>query len=190
MPVQTHRGYFGKTAARLCAMIAIMLLVLSAGCGPASTPDGSETPLTPSDAGYPAPTAYDAGYPAPDAEPESGEEGGVPGGVPGGEPGGPGLMGAPAIENRSRISARLIESGPYAQQPDYTQLRVELLSSEPVDGMQDFTAGRIGQQIDLLVSPQDLPALAAGDTLQALVSYEGDERGGVFFASQVQAVSP
>ena len=178
MPVQNHRGYFGKTAARLCALVAVMLLALSAGCGPASTPDGSETPLTPSDAGYPAPTAYDAGYPAPDGEPESGE------------PGGPGLMGAPAIENRSRIRARLVESGPYAEQPDYTQLRVELLSSEPVDGMQDFTAGRIGQQIDLLVSPQELPALAAGDTLQALVSYEGDERGGVFFASQVQAVSP
>jgi hypothetical protein len=182
MPVQTHRGYFGKTAARLCALVAVLLLALSAGCSPASTPDGSETPLTPSDAGYPAPTAYDPGYPAPDAEPESGELGG--------EPGGPGLMGAPAIENRSRITARLIESGPYVEQPDYTRLRVELLSSEPVDGMQDFTAGRIGQQIDLLVSPQDLPTLAAGDTLQALVSYEGDERGGVFFASQVQAAAP
>ena len=171
MPVQnTHRGYFGKTAARLSALIAIMLLVLSAGCGPASTPDGAGTP---SDAAYPAPTVFDLGYPA-----------------PGGDTGGPGLMGVPAIENRSRISARLIESAPYAEQPDYTRLRVELLSSEPVDGMQDFTAGRIGEQIDLLVSGQDLPALAAGDTLQAVVSYEGDERGGVFFASQIQASAP
>ncbi len=185
---------------RLSLMAALVILLL-AGCQPASQNLGqpatvaptialqaqpTQAPATPTQAAeaapaYPAPTVAapdQAGYPAPNSA--GGDTGSAanpgaypaPGGVPG--------AGVQAIENRSQITAQLISSTPSTTRADDTVLRVKILSSQDVEKMPNFTTGKENQEVDLLIKTANLPALQAGDKIQAIVSYFGDEHGGKY----------
>lgn len=119
---------------------------------------------------YPAPGDAAEAYPAQNATAESGY---------------PGPASAPVMENRSRITARLVEQAPDETTPGWVRMRVEVLTSAAVEQLPSFTDDKVGQQIDLYVEGE-APSLAAGDTFSALVSYRGDEFGGRFIAQEVQ----
>lgn len=119
---------------------------------------------------YPAPGDAAEAYPAQSATAESGY---------------PGPASAPVMENRRRITARLVEQAPDETTPGWVRLRAEVLTSAAVEQMPSFTDNQVGQQIDLYVEGE-APSLAAGDTFSALVSYRGDEFGGRFIAQEVQ----
>lgn len=170
--------WLGTWKSAVLAVLAVFWLLVLGGCAPTGTPTAAATMPAVS-----LPAAGDVtAYPAP-------ADVTVPG-VETSYPAGPGILGVPAIENLSRISARLIESAPDENRPDSVRLRVEVLSSAALEGMPEFTAGRVGEQIDLLATAQGLPNLVPGDRLQADVRYEGDERGGMFYASQIEKLAP
>lgn len=195
----------------LSLMMALVILLL-AGCQPASQTMGQPATVVPTIAlqaqpthavvapiqesgdspAYPAPTSAapgQASYPAPD----SGATGGGgdtssttgPGAYP--APGDvPGSGGVQVIENRSQITAQLISSAPSATSADATVLRVKILSSQDVEKMPNFTTGKENQEVDLLIKTANLPALQAGDKLQATVSYFGDEHGGYYQVLEIK----
>lgn len=142
----------------------------------ASTPDASQPAVQETMPAYPVET-FEGGYPGPEGEEAV---------QPPVDPGYPGPAGAPVMENRSRVTARLVERAPDHDNPGWVRLRAEILTSDTVDQMPSFTGDKIGQEIDLYVDAAGLPDLAPGDTFGALVSYQGDESGGRFTAAEVQ----
>jgi hypothetical protein len=100
-------------------------------------------------------------------------------------------MGVAAIENNSKITARLVSITPDAADPaGFTRVQVVVLSSEAIPGMQSFTSELVDQELELLVEPVNLPELAAGDTFAAEVEYRGDESGGMYFAKNLTKINP
>lgn len=98
----------------------------------------------------------------------------------------PGPASVPVVDNRSRVTARLVEQAPDDANPGWVRLRAEILTSDTVDQMPTFTGDKIGQEIDLYVEAAGLPDLAVGDSFSALVTYHADESGGRFTAAEVQ----
>lgn len=96
----------------------------------------------------------------------------------------------PAIENRSRISARLIERSTDPDNAAYALLHVAILSSEPIEGLPNFTEKMINQEVDLLADAASLPEIQPGANFSAEVSYRGDETGGKYFAQKIEPVAP
>ena len=52
-----------------------------------------------------------------------------------------------------------------------------------VTGMPDFVSSEVGRSIDVVVRRGRQLDLQAGSTVQLKISYEGDERGGGFYAN-------
>ncbi len=156
---------------RLALGAAIVLLAL-AGCQPA------QPAAEPTEAGEPAvEQAYPGmqeSYPGP-AQPAA------EGAYPAPEGGGtfPGKV--PARPNGSRVTAELISAQPDEAQPGYTRLRVKLLSSAALEGMDSVTDNLVGQEMDLLIDAAQLPDLQAGDTFEAEISFLGDEHGSGYY---------
>lgn len=142
---------------------------------PTSAPAIVSTPEvegdSPTAGGYPAPEQADpsAAYPA----------------TEGGESGGP-AAGAPAVENRSKIQAKLVEAAPDPDNSGLTRLHVLVLSSENVENMPGFTTNLVNTEIDLYAETANLPELKPGDSLEATVTYRGDEQGGKYFVVEMK----
>lgn len=102
----------------------------------------------------------------------------------------PGPAGVPVIENLAVVTGRMIEQTPDPERPDFTVLRVEILSSEDIAGMQNFTHDRVNQEIELLVETAQMPALQPGENFTAEVAYRGDEWGGNFYGQKVVKITP
>ncbi len=119
-----------------------------------------------------APVATEFAYPEP-------EPGAYP--YPAGEGGDPAISGAPVRDNRSRVTAQVIEVGTDADNPSLTRLHVLVTGSSEIPGEANFTASLVDQEADFLVD-SGLPAnLQPGDTFEAEVTYRGDEHGGKYF---------
>lgn len=175
-------------------ILAISLfVVLLAGCsagGAQNPPLATLAPTiaiqsaTPAEAAsaYPAvtvdqPTAYPAGQGF-SVEPT------------GAYPAGPGPQGVPAVDNRATVTGKLIEQAPAEDYPNQTRMRVSVLTSTDVPGMQNFTRDLVNQQVDLLIDTALLPAeLQPGDTFEATVSYRGDEKGGIYVIESLSKVA-
>ncbi len=181
MPV-SNRKYIGIMLA------ALMVFALGGlfGCSPAATP----APALPTPTNQPvqAETAYPAQEEAPvtqaTAYPGAQEAPTMPAaGEAYPPPGGPG--GAPAVENRSQITARLISQAPAEDLPDMLKLHIQVLSTREVAGMPSFTNQLSGQEIDLYAPSAGFPAIQPGENLEAEVTYRGDENGGRYIAQSV-----
>lgn len=173
---------------------ALLLLLAAAACQPAAATSPAPT-LAPTialpQATEAAPAVEIPGYPAvtePAALPQEIPAESYP--VETEAAGEPVIAGAPVIENRSVVTARLIQQSPDPTHPGYTLLRVEILASQDVAGMQNFTREKVNQEIDLLVETAQLPALEPGENLTGEVSYRGDEWGGNYYGQQVQKAAP
>jgi len=172
-------------------LLTILLLVIGlAGCANRQTPAAATAaPTQP-----PASTEDD--YPVPPTlAPVESYPIGTPTEAPvmeATEPSGTGT--GPAVvqvrENRSRISARLIERSTDPDNAANALLRVEILSSESIENMPNFTENLINQEVDLLTDAANLPEIQPGTNFTAEVSYHGDERGGKYFAQQIEPVEP
>jgi hypothetical protein len=178
---------------------AILILLLLIGCqsavqvtqtAPANEAEYPSPPIEqPINESYPAPlidadgasgTSTSDSYPVP---PEVQQPEG-----PG--PGGPGPGMAPAIENLSRMTARVLKMAPADDMSSYTRLGVEVLTSEQIEGMPDLIGDLVGKQVDLFVDNDRLPQLQAGDVIEVDVSLAGDEWGQKLIARQVRVVEP
>jgi hypothetical protein len=154
---------------------------------PTSAPAIVSTPEVEGD----SPTA--GGYPAPEqvmvpSVTPVGQQAGPSAAYPateGGESGGP-AAGAPAVENRSKIQAKLVEAAPDPDNSGLTRLHVLVLSSENVENMPGFTTNLVNTEIDLYAETANLPELKPGDSLEATVTYRGDEQGGKYFVVEMK----
>jgi hypothetical protein len=168
-----RKGFYGYF---LCATAAVLLLALAA-CQPGAAPaEPTEADLP--EAGQTQPVD-EKGYPTP-VEPEDGVLPTASYPAPGEDgPVGPGQV--PARPNASRVTAELIEVTPYAENPEYTRLRVRLLSSQAMEGMASVTDELVDQEMELLVKTSQLPDLQPGETFEAEVSFMGDEHGSNYY---------
>ena len=96
----------------------------------------------------------------------------------------PGPEGVPARPNATIITARLVEMAPVDTNPGATRLTSELLSAQPSGSEGDFASALVGQQVDLFAQGINIPTLSPGGTLNAEVTYMGDELGGEFIITQ------
>jgi hypothetical protein len=171
-----------RTYSRLAgSLLAGLLLALSA-CQAAPSP-GPELSYPAEALVLPTQTeeAYPAGATQPDVEPPVDDpQAGYPA-----EP-----LGMPAVENSSRLTARLVSSSPDEALPGFTRLRVLVLSTEMTAGMPSFTQDLVDQEVDLYAAAGDLPALTAGENIAAEVTYRGDEHGGKFFVQNIEKIAP
>ena len=70
--------------------------------------------------------------------------------------------------------------------PDRAQDAVICLhvrQAESVAGVSDFVSSEVGRSIDVVVRRGRQLDLQTGSTVQLKISYEGDERGGGFYAN-------
>lgn len=188
---------------KLTVLLLLTILILSlAACQPAPTATTEPTtaadpatvayPVVTEAASVPTEAAADvAGQPAGDLPAATAYPGGEVNIVP--TAASEGLLGSdypapnamPAVENRSAVTARLVEQAPDDSDPANTRLTVEVLASSPIENMPDFTSQLIGQTVDLFTVAADMPELNPDDTFEAEVSYQGDENGGRFFARNI-----
>lgn len=156
---------------RLALGMSIFLLAL-AGCRPAQPAAvPTETGQPPIDQAYPAleESAPEPAQPAEEYAYPTPEDGGLfPGKVP-------------ARPNGSRVTAEVLSAQPDEAKPGYTRLRVKLLSSKALEGMDSVTDNLVDQEMDLLMDAAQLPDLKAGDTFEAEVSFLGDEHGADYY---------
>jgi hypothetical protein len=192
------------------SIFAVLTLVLIgvAGCQPQAAPTRVPPTLTAVVLATSAPTVTtEAGYPLPaqtDAAPsEAAPTAAVPNGTsdqPGYPPASDGeatpgyaapednglSAGMPAVDNRSKVTAKLIDSAADPDSAGYTRLHVLVLASEDVEKMQNFTRKLINTEADLYVETAKLPALKAGDQFVATVAYNGDENGGKYMVVEIE----
>lgn len=188
---------------RSCLILAAAMVVGAAGCQPAqrkpevqfkavptmtqavvnipNAEAGSTAQPTEDLGGYPVglPGAETA-YPAGDAGSPPGAETAYPAGDVGYPP-----AAAPAVENQSKVTAKLIEAAPGPDNSGLTRLHVQVLSSEALNGMPDFTSKLINQEADLYVQTEQMPQMSPGDQFSATVSYNGDENGGKYMVVEI-----
>jgi hypothetical protein len=88
----------------------------------------------------------------------------------------------PAAPNDSIVTAKVIST---VKQAGETQLTIEIQSSADIPGLANRTRGLIGKQITV-IDDEDTSTVKAGQTITAHVKYQGDEKGGSYYASQVK----
>jgi hypothetical protein len=94
----------------------------------------------------------------------------------------------PAATNTSIVTASILAITADPQDPQLVRIRATVVTSAPDDGTLDFAAGIVGKEIQLVAQAAETAGLGAGDRLRATVVFVGDERGGLYLASQVQKV--
>jgi hypothetical protein len=84
------------------------------------------------------------------------------------------------IPNESKIHGQLIDitSGPGGM--GYVW-KVKVDGSSDVDNLPNLTRAHVGKIITIYVHPGLTKQLATADTIEARVSFQGDEQGGAFF---------
>jgi hypothetical protein len=129
----------------------------------AAPPEQAETPAYPVDNG----AALLANTPDP-AYPEPAQDGGGPPGVP-------------ALENRSRVSVKLLAQEPDPDHPDLIRLHVQVNSVAEVSGMANMAGALENQEADLYSHKADMIELKPGAVFDAEISYRGDENGARYY---------
>jgi hypothetical protein len=99
----------------------------------------------------------------------------------------------PAISNESIVSGEVlgysvVSSSLLEMQPLMPVYRLEIVvkTSEEVKGMRSFTRDKMGKLLSLY-SKEKLSAELFGKIIKAHVSYQGDEKGGMFWIKELEA---
>lgn len=151
-------------------LIAGGLLLMTAACAPRSEPL-ERVPLE--QGGEAVATQELAAYPAPE-QPETGSMGegmSVPGGMP-------------AMESRAQVVLQVVAILPPTHPQAKHLVRAQLLSLNTMEGMASMPVAQ-GATIEAHTK-EDLSAFQAGDTLQAVLRYAGDENGTAYWLLNVQ----
>jgi hypothetical protein len=89
--------------------------------------------------------------------------------------------GVPAAPNQSRITARVERVGPAPGGVGAVwEVQLRRAAAEPA-GMANLARSHVGRRVTIYVHPGFKQAVGPGDVIDALVTYQGDERGGAFF---------
>jgi hypothetical protein len=162
-------------------LLALVVLALS-GCAastPAATPTTVPTIAVPTATTVPSATAAPTSTPEPTEiaypYPVEEEMSVNPYPYPVGEGATPG--GSPVRENRSRVTAQLIEQAPDPDNAGFVRLHVLVTAVEEIEGMANLAAGLVNTETDLYASGLNIPVLKAGEVFSAEVSFRGDENG-------------
>lgn len=90
--------------------------------------------------------------------------------------------GVPAAPNLSLIRAEIVA---VTQDKRGTVLTIDVLSSQPQEGFADFGAAVVGKQIEVLLLDNTGIKLSADQIIVGELDYNGDEKGGLYFLSNV-----
>jgi hypothetical protein len=97
------------------------------------------------------------------------------------EEGGPGPAGVPARDNRSRVTAKLIEQAPDSDNPDLIRLHVLVTGVADIEGMPNMAGALLNQESDLFVQKDLLVDLQPEQVFTADISFRGDEHGAKYY---------
>jgi hypothetical protein len=87
------------------------------------------------------------------------------------------------IPNRAMVDAK-IKNIKKTQEPNIFQASIEILSSEPVEGYTDFANRFVGRTVEAKLLARESDNIALNKPIKLAIRYEGDERGGSFFAQE------
>jgi hypothetical protein len=185
---------------RSCLFLAAAVVLGAAGCQPAQ--QAAEPTLTQvavntsAPAAKPTAPAAKPGYASPVDQPT---EPAAPTGYPVDQPTEPAAStsypvdgagnppaAAPAAENQSKVTAKLLDAAPDPANPGYSKMHVQVLASEDVNGMPNFTSKLVNQEADLYIQTDQIPEIYVNDQFTAMVTYRGDEKGGKYIATEMQ----
>jgi hypothetical protein len=156
-------------------LVSLLLLNSCAASTPTATPTTVPTIQIPTST-EPAPTAtpepVETAYPV-GSDMEQIQETAYP--YPAADGTGPGGM--PMRDNRSQMTAKLIEQAPDPGNPDLIRLHVLVIAVEEIPGIANLTSGLVNQETDLYVQASKMITIQPGDTFIVEVSYRGDEHG-------------
>jgi hypothetical protein len=95
----------------------------------------------------------------------------------------PDISGVPAAPNECVVRGRINRISPSPEGEGHLwELKVE--ETDDVEGMRNFARTRVGDEISIFVPPGAARSLKKGDRVEARLSYEGDEHGGMFFLKE------
>ncbi len=156
------------------------------------------------------PQAAQSGYPHPAPEGGAAEPVGYPVGTPGGEitgalegtpepPGGIPLEGypapeqgndspgnAPVVDNRAKITGTISTVRPDPDSPGFVRLVTQLLTSEEIEGLPNFTQELVGSQVVLYIDANLLGSIGKDDRFEAVVQMVGDETVQKFMVIEIK----
>jgi hypothetical protein len=99
-------------------------------------------------------------------------------------PSGPsGPAGVPVIPNASKITGKILS---VTSDDTGTYVELLLLTTEPVPGKADFAAKDVGNQIKAKWADSTIPIADPDKVITGELRYLGDEKGGLYWLSQVQ----
>jgi hypothetical protein len=87
------------------------------------------------------------------------------------------------MPNRAVVDAN-IKNIEKTNESNIFQASIEILSSEPVEGYADFANRFVGKIIEAKLFAPEGHSIGLNKPVKLIIRYEGDERGGAFFAQQ------
>jgi hypothetical protein len=69
------------------------------------------------------------------------------------------------------------------EEPNVFDVNLDVLSSEPISGYEDFVSRFVGKTIKSKLLLKKKP-VSDDDTLKLVIKYEGDEHGGSYYAQE------
>jgi hypothetical protein len=95
----------------------------------------------------------------------------------------PDTYGVPAAPNECLVRGHVKSVAP-SPEGDGRLWELKVEEAEDVGGMRNFALSRVGEEISVSVPPGEAKGVKKGDRVEARLSYEGDERGGIFFLKE------
>ncbi len=93
----------------------------------------------------------------------------------------------PVQPNRGRAIGRVEAVAPHPKRAQDTIVSLVVQRADDIPGMPNFVASETGHRIDVVVRSGRQLKLRAGRRVGLTISYEGDERGGGYYANASDA---
>lgn len=88
------------------------------------------------------------------------------------------------MPNRAMVDAK-IKDIKKTNEPNIFEATIEILSSKAVEGYADFASRFVGSTVEAkLLAKEEDSIITLNKPLKLTIRYEGDERGGSFFAQE------
>jgi hypothetical protein len=87
------------------------------------------------------------------------------------------------MPNRAIVDAK-IKDIKNTHEPNIFEASIEILSSKPVEGYADFANRFVGSTVKAKLLATEKDSITLNKPLTLTIKYEGDERGGSFFAQE------
>jgi hypothetical protein len=87
------------------------------------------------------------------------------------------------MPNKAVVDAN-IKNIKKTDEQDIFRVNIEILSSKPVEGYADFTSRFVGRIVEAKLFAPEGDSITLNKPVKLTIRYEGDERGGTFFAQE------